>query len=364
MLRRINTYLLTALLLISSAAHAQDDNTQRPVRRVFVPVEDLDAVLNRDHKGVLLPVDEFEQLESLAAQNAARNSQHPRGTRSLGRRLQRPNRRRTTAHHNHRPLHQLQRRLDATRDPRRRTRRRKRHPRRPARPHRPLPQWRRQPPPLHQPNRAALRHDRSLLHAQCGRQRQSRASTPSPHPPGSSASPCQRAATSQSVASRSNAPPRHEPATTNSRSGVVSAARDGSNSASQTDNRPPPVTPSSSHSAFYVAPGEVTWRAVTSPQVFGRIDPLVCSVPNSLEITDIVSNGLESWNSPIPRTANAPKSPSPTASPSTTTAPSPSAASSAPPRSALDRTQPHHRQRRPRTSAAPSSITTPARACS
>ncbi len=46
----------------------------------------------------------------------------------------------------------------------------------------------------------------------------------------------------------------------------------------------------------YVAPGEVTWTAKTGLQVFGRtIDRLVCSVPNTLEITDVQSTGLESW---------------------------------------------------------------------
>lgn len=46
----------------------------------------------------------------------------------------------------------------------------------------------------------------------------------------------------------------------------------------------------------YVAPGEVTWNTRSSLQVYGRaIDRLVCRVPAALEITDVESTGLESW---------------------------------------------------------------------
>ena len=46
----------------------------------------------------------------------------------------------------------------------------------------------------------------------------------------------------------------------------------------------------------YVAPGEITWSARTALQVYGReIDTLVCSVPKSLELTAVESSGLESW---------------------------------------------------------------------
>ncbi|MFO1094977.1 MAG: hypothetical protein U0992_16970, partial [Planctomycetaceae bacterium] len=46
----------------------------------------------------------------------------------------------------------------------------------------------------------------------------------------------------------------------------------------------------------YVAPGEITWTARTSLQVYGRtIDTLVCTVPKSLELTAVESSGLESW---------------------------------------------------------------------
>ena len=45
-----------------------------------------------------------------------------------------------------------------------------------------------------------------------------------------------------------------------------------------------------------VAPGEVTWQAVTGLEVFGEaLDVFVASVPRTLEITDVASSGLENW---------------------------------------------------------------------
>ncbi len=45
-----------------------------------------------------------------------------------------------------------------------------------------------------------------------------------------------------------------------------------------------------------VAPGEVTWHAVTVLQVHGTaLDRVVCVVPKTLEITDVDSKGLEAW---------------------------------------------------------------------
>lgn len=45
-----------------------------------------------------------------------------------------------------------------------------------------------------------------------------------------------------------------------------------------------------------VAPGEVTFHAITSLQVHGTpLDRLVCVVPKTLEITDVDSSGLEAW---------------------------------------------------------------------
>lgn len=45
-----------------------------------------------------------------------------------------------------------------------------------------------------------------------------------------------------------------------------------------------------------VAPGEVTWHALTTLQIFGKpVDRLSLSVPRTLEIADIESTGLERW---------------------------------------------------------------------
>ena len=45
-----------------------------------------------------------------------------------------------------------------------------------------------------------------------------------------------------------------------------------------------------------VSPGEVTWHAKTNLQVFGTTyNQIFCTIPNSLEITDVESTGLESW---------------------------------------------------------------------
>lgn len=48
---------------------------------------------------------------------------------------------------------------------------------------------------------------------------------------------------------------------------------------------------------LHVAPGEVTWHALTNLQIFGKpIDRLTFSVPSTLEIADVESTGLESWD--------------------------------------------------------------------
>lgn len=47
---------------------------------------------------------------------------------------------------------------------------------------------------------------------------------------------------------------------------------------------------------LHVAPGEVTWHALTTLQVFGKaIDRMTFSVPSKLEIADVEATGLESW---------------------------------------------------------------------
>ncbi len=47
---------------------------------------------------------------------------------------------------------------------------------------------------------------------------------------------------------------------------------------------------------LHVAPGEVTWHALTNLQVFGKpVDKLTFSVPSTLEIADVEATGLEAW---------------------------------------------------------------------
>jgi hypothetical protein len=48
---------------------------------------------------------------------------------------------------------------------------------------------------------------------------------------------------------------------------------------------------------LHVAPGEVTWHALTTLQIFGKpVDRLTFSVPSELEIADVEATGLESWD--------------------------------------------------------------------
>ena len=48
---------------------------------------------------------------------------------------------------------------------------------------------------------------------------------------------------------------------------------------------------------LHVAPGEVTWHAATTLQVFGKpVDRLTFTIPNQLEITEVESTGLEAWS--------------------------------------------------------------------
>jgi len=67
---------VTILLLLTIFAGASrmifaDDPTpaEMPGRRIYVPVEDLDTVLNRDQKGVLLPGQQFQELYATAEKN-------------------------------------------------------------------------------------------------------------------------------------------------------------------------------------------------------------------------------------------------------------------------------------------------------
>ncbi len=60
--------MAAALLLVAGPALAQDKDLT-DTKRVFVPVEELDTILNRDKKGVILPKAEFEQLVAKAKQD-------------------------------------------------------------------------------------------------------------------------------------------------------------------------------------------------------------------------------------------------------------------------------------------------------
>ncbi|WP_145369484.1 hypothetical protein [Maioricimonas rarisocia] len=64
----------------------------------------------------------------------------------------------------------------------------------------------------------------------------------------------------------------------------------------QTQARGDVLTFASTAYGVRVAPGEVTWSATTQLQVYGQtLDRLVCTIPRELEITAVDSNGLESW---------------------------------------------------------------------
>ncbi|TWU12060.1 hypothetical protein CA54_08760 [Symmachiella macrocystis] len=74
------------LLLVAAAFSpqrpviAQEQPTAEiPGRRIFVPVEDLDVVLNRDKQGVLLPRDKFSELYAAAKKNNEQIAEPPHG---------------------------------------------------------------------------------------------------------------------------------------------------------------------------------------------------------------------------------------------------------------------------------------------
>lgn len=52
---------------------------EMPARRIYVPVEDLDVVLRRDQRGVLLPREEFSQLYAAAKKNSSDAPRVPQG---------------------------------------------------------------------------------------------------------------------------------------------------------------------------------------------------------------------------------------------------------------------------------------------
>ena len=62
------------------------------------------------------------------------------------------------------------------------------------------------------------------------------------------------------------------------------------------ENAADSLTFASTGYGLHVAPGEVTWHALASLQVFGKpVDRLSFSIPRYLEIADVESTGLESW---------------------------------------------------------------------
>lgn len=64
-----------------------------------------------------------------------------------------------------------------------------------------------------------------------------------------------------------------------------------------TENAADSMTFASTGYGLKVAPGEVTWHALTTLQVFGKpVDRLTFSVPSQLEIADVEATGLESWD--------------------------------------------------------------------
>ena len=64
----------------------------------------------------------------------------------------------------------------------------------------------------------------------------------------------------------------------------------------QTNTRSDSLTMANTAFQIGVAPGEVAWSAKTALQVVGRpVDRIVCTVPQSLEIISVESTGLETW---------------------------------------------------------------------
>ncbi|HET6425710.1 MAG TPA: hypothetical protein VFG20_18615, partial [Planctomycetaceae bacterium] len=66
-----------ACVVIPQSASADDPRVDVPSRRIFVPAEELDVVVERDRKGVLLPHAELKKLIDLAAKNPALKNAPP-----------------------------------------------------------------------------------------------------------------------------------------------------------------------------------------------------------------------------------------------------------------------------------------------
>ena len=62
------------------------------------------------------------------------------------------------------------------------------------------------------------------------------------------------------------------------------------------ENASDALTFASTGYGLHVAPGEVTWHALTTLQIFGKpVDRLTFTVPATLEIADVEATGLEAW---------------------------------------------------------------------
>ena len=90
--KQIQVTALIAVCLVLSlvcGAVAQEDpqpNDPQPgVRRVYVPVDQLDAILAKNHNGVILPNDKFKELFELATKNTEEQPRLPALRRTLWR---------------------------------------------------------------------------------------------------------------------------------------------------------------------------------------------------------------------------------------------------------------------------------------
>ena len=290
------------LVLLSGLLFAQDDHDARdPVRRVYVPVEDLDAVLNRDRKGVLLPAEEFEELEAAARANAGGTSRTPEGLVLSAADY-------TATISGEQLLVTVSARFTNFADG-----------------------WAQLAIPA-----SGLGVEQVTLDDEPARVARSPengenlllfTSEPGPHTLVIEASAKLTALGSDKVAGfETFATPTGQfrmtvPAGSFLSLGGVEIERPSPaeeeavyevpiggrfKGARRIDLRISDRQATAAGDAFvladtafgvHVAPGEVTWRAVNSVHVFGRtIDRLVCSIPTTLEITDVQSTGLESWD--------------------------------------------------------------------
>ena len=62
---------LLAVLCVAAPLPAQSKKVTKRPRRVFIPIEDLGVVIDRDGRGVMLEKGEYTELRALAARNEA-----------------------------------------------------------------------------------------------------------------------------------------------------------------------------------------------------------------------------------------------------------------------------------------------------